>query len=429
MFGTRLDLLLLLLLLLALCEDYTVCSRKGKKVKDNNNDNDNEGGSRDTRGVFADGGRKQHPYRYVIGSPKRYEAYDYQTISAKLTETIDPACGDVSNEGANLDPDFLSLQMYRPTQTMIDYWTSIPPPLTMIDSEICEDSPKFFQRTGCSKGIALHPDSPRCHRETTKIVCDALATGDPLPMNETIQSRKTSEAMLTSSTPFILKVGGGGVVSECGGVALPCGSILTRAGCGAIKKEPELKTLRTCLSQKHNDGNKGLDESSECVKGMQQVDTVFVLSYMYDSAVGHFLTEVLPRVIYHLDFLKHDHVKIHYGCDKKYKKFGPSLRFLEWVGFTQGKTHYLIYYLSHIFVQPFKNQMYGFFFFYLLIYIITIIIIMMMIIIIQKLCYFGSILFFNFKRKICPRGGKYIYIYIYIYLLLLSTIIHFIFII
>merc|ERR1711871_1229223 len=99
----------------------------------------------------------------------------------------------------------------------------------------------------------------------------------------------------------------------------------------------ELKTLRTCLSQKKNDGNKGLDESSECVKGMQRVDTVFVSSYMYDSAVGHFLTEVLPRVIYHLDFLKQDHVKIHYGCDKKYKKFGPSLRFLEWVGFTQEK--------------------------------------------------------------------------------------------
>ena len=324
-----------LLVACLLCKQHSARNggKRGKKNRDE--------GQADAQvvGNFPDGGRKEHPFRYVIGSRKRYESYDYESMTAKLTETIDPACGDVSNEGSNL-PDFLSLQMYRPSQDMIEYWASVPPPLTMADVEICQDSPKFFERVGCTKGVALHPDSPRCHRERTKIVCDALASGYPLPMNETVESRIISEAMLKSSTPFILTVNGGGIVSTCGGVSLPCGSILTRTGCGSIKKEPELKTLRSCFEENgggNSNANHQLEESSPCVKDLPRAQTVFVLSYMYDSAIGHFLSEVLPRVVYHLDILKQEHVKIHYGCDKKYKKFGPSLRFLEWLGLPQEK--------------------------------------------------------------------------------------------
>ena len=269
-------------------------------------------------------GHKEEPFRYAIGSPKRYEPYDYASVTSKLVESFDDTCGvftNIDDMGHNL-----TIRINRPSPDLQDYWTSIPPPLTMIDRDICLESPQFFDRTGCSKGVALHPDSPRCHREKTKEVCDALSQENPLPLNETIASRTISDSMLISTSPFIITAKGGGIVSRCGGVSLPCGNLQTRTGCGGIRHQIELDSLKDC----HDIDSGGCND-------IPRFGKVFVLSYMYDSAIGHFLIEVLPRVVYNLDLLQQQDVHIHYGCDKKYGRFSPPLQFMTWLGFSPDK--------------------------------------------------------------------------------------------
>ena len=251
-------------------------------------------------------GHKEEPFRYAIGSNKRYEAYDYTSIDEKLTESLEKSCRE-----------HVSINISNPPMALTTFWKNVPPPMTLIDKEICLESQKFFDRKGCSKGVALHPDSPRCHREKIKESCDSLVSEFPKALDETIFSRSIGKDQILSTAPFIITAKDG-IISRCGSVALPCGVLHTQTGCGAIRDEEARVMFQDCSN----------NTMHKC-KEIPKFKKVFVLSYKYDSAIGHFLTEVLPRVIYHIDILKEEGMYIHYGCDKKYKRFSPPVQFLE----------------------------------------------------------------------------------------------------
>jgi hypothetical protein len=162
--------------------------------------------------------------------------------------------------------------------------------------------------------VALHPDSPRCHREKTKKICDDLSKENPVILNETISSRMVDQKSLMNTSPFLIKANNG-IVSRCGGVVLNCGVLQTRTGCGAIRDDDAKMIFDDCSK-----GN---------CRDLKRFKKVFVLSFKYDSAIGHFMTEILPRIVYHIDLLNDPNVYIHYGCDKKFKRFSPPMQFLE----------------------------------------------------------------------------------------------------
>ena len=141
-------------------------------------------------------------------------------------------------------------------------------------------------------------------------------------LNETVASRIIDDKSLLSTSPFIIHAKNG-VVARCGGVSLDCGVLQTKTGCGAIRDE-EAKILHKKCYQTPGSSEK----SSSCLSFPSYIK-VFIVSFKYDCAIGHFMTEVLPRIVYHIEILKDPEVYIHFGCDNKFKRFSPPMQFLE----------------------------------------------------------------------------------------------------
>ena len=271
------------------------------------------------------------PYNYAVGNSRRFENYNYRNLSEKMSESTEGMCTfrkyeeeeDVKYVDSGGGDDF-KVFMMRPSQDLIERWRAVPAPYTLVDDQLCNDAQDLFQRVGCGKGVALHPDSPRCHRDTTGIAC-ALSSGKPAVLPEAAEVRtQVTEEVLSRTSPFVIKVKNARI-SRCGGVALECGILHMRLGCGAMRDEDARDLKERCFP------SNGIAVSN-CSRNAAVHDRVFVLSYKYDSAIGHFLVEVLPRLIYFENLLKDPNVMIHYGCDKKFGKFSPPLLYLNWLG-------------------------------------------------------------------------------------------------
>ena len=148
-----------------------------------------------------------------------------------------------------------------------------------------------------------------------------ISRGLPLALADSVQARIISTSSLVLSSPYLLTIKNG-IVSSCGGVALPCGTYGTKTTCGAVRDLTASEIYDSCFGPSSGSG-------SYICPALKPVRRVFVLSYKYDSAIGHFLTEVLPRIAYHYELLQDKSIFIHYGCDKKFQNFNPPLRFLE----------------------------------------------------------------------------------------------------
>ena len=164
-----------------------------------------------------------------------------------------------------------------------------------------------------------------------------LGTGKPLVIPETLKSRK--EPDLESTSPWIATAHNA-YVARCGGVALPCGGVITRTPCGAIRDETAVELRDRCFPN-GNGAAFGLPPN-EC-SNATVVDRLFIMSYKYDNAMGHFMTEILPRVAFYYALLTDAKrpVHIHYGCDVKYGKFSPPLKYMTWLGLDQVRRYTL----------------------------------------------------------------------------------------
>ena len=238
----------------------------------------------------------------------------------------------VDTTGHEKTPE-LQVRLLPPGQRLVQRWQSIPPSQTWFDANICQHAAKYFRQRGCTRGVALHPDSPRCHREVTEKICSLgkLANGAPFVIPEANRTRLRPEPLATS--PFIVAARNA-LVAQCGAVALPCGAMMTRTACGAIRDETASVLRDRCYPRGLTPGI-----TPNCSASLPLYDRLFVLSYKYDSAMGHFMSEVLPRVAFHMALLTDTQapVHIHYGCDKKYGVFSPPLQYMQWLGLDKSR--------------------------------------------------------------------------------------------
>jgi len=278
--------------------------------------------------------RRDDPFHRPVGSKRFFTDYEYKNITMKMRETIGYECSysivgtniSINNNNPNIISLSASVELLPPTADEIKTWMMVPAPMVWFSPDICAVADKYFHQTiGCTKGVQLHPDCPRCHRERAEKICRlGQQNGGKIVIPEARHVR--ADPNLDSTTPFLIRAKNA-FITACGGVSLNCGVIQTRTGCGAVRDEAASVLHKKCIfkSQDH--------DTSEC-SAFKKYSKVFVLSYKYDSAIGHFMTEILPRLAYYYKLLtnEEDPVYIHYGCDKKFGKFSPPLKYMEWLG-------------------------------------------------------------------------------------------------
>jgi hypothetical protein len=170
--------------------------------------------------------RKREPFRYMIGDKRRYERYNYRSIEEKLNESYQSHCPNSSSEQI----DSLSWELSPPDSTLVASWLRSPPSRTLIDKDLCLGNEKYFDFVGCSKGVQLHPDAPRCHREATQRACAALVSKDsPIVLEDAAIAHSRGLAGLNSTSPFLVSAKHG-FIAACGGVALKCGVLQMQTG-------------------------------------------------------------------------------------------------------------------------------------------------------------------------------------------------------
>ena len=299
--------------------------------------------------------KERELFHYAVGSQRRFERYNFENITEKMYETTRECSFNIiedniiskslssnyNNNNNNNNNVALEVEMIPPESHHVDKWSSIHPSVTLFDNKICDQASKFFKmRNGCSRGVNLHPDCPRCHRDITEHVTCKMNQmrknedkGKPIIIPYAKEVRENPN--IASTSPFIIHAKNGAYVTKCGGVAVSCGTIQTRTQCGTVRDETSLELWNKCY--KNNNSNSS-SSNGNCNK-LKKYPKLFVLSYKYDSAIGHFMTEILPRIAYYYELLtrKDDPVYIHYGCDKKFGKFSPPLKYMEWLGIDSSK--------------------------------------------------------------------------------------------
>ena len=195
----------------------------------------------------------------------------------------------------------------------------------------------IFTNTGCQLEGYMNPSSPRCQTQYLKWACynSAQAINDTTITSFIIPESDHSNAELPPQ-PWILTARNA-FVSVCGYISSKCGLVHTTANCKAIAHElaadsfhakcPASLVTKNAFEQayaktKHN-GIPTL-KNGTCMHGapftqeFEYHDKVFVVAEVDDSYVYHLHLEIIPRLVYHLEFLQaHPEMKILIGCDTK----------------------------------------------------------------------------------------------------------------
>ncbi len=281
--------------------------------------------------------RKNEPYKYIVGDPTKYNKYNFETFNEKLEETVKGFCSndldyDIIDSYSNESVDLMlnktiTLQVIPPDRKIVSDWFQIQPAFTHITQSLCSKIDKINLKIGCSKGVPMHPDAPRCHKEKTYEYCQQFLMNtnnqfSPKQMIDILQFKQMQNYDNAKiSFPFLIHAKNA-ISTNCGGAINKCGFIQPKANCASARERFNLfnqsLAINSCIT--------GINHES-CNK-FKKVKKLFILSYKYDSAFGHFMLEVMPRIVYYINFLKDKDVHIHLGCDKKYDKFKPPKKFL-----------------------------------------------------------------------------------------------------
>jgi hypothetical protein len=145
----------------------------------------------------------------------------------------------------------------------------------------------------------LHPDHIRCDAKAGAQAC-SMGASQPALVHESYRSLHKYPFLVTAKQ---VVVGRGGMI------ALPCGTFGLFASCEAVKwgvpaSEATVSSVAAC----RNDGE-------DCP--YPKLDRVFVMTQYDDTQIGQFILEALPKLVYHLDFLRaNPDVRIHFGFSK-----------------------------------------------------------------------------------------------------------------
>jgi hypothetical protein len=269
-----------------------------------------------------------------------YQKYYYSNIKEKMKEST-----SISNCKVDYDSDLFARPI-PPSGALTKKWGKYKKELNVekriffqVTPNLCKS--KQFQKIksgkykrGCLRpeydpgsnktifvpprlSYTLHPDHSRCDNQYAVSACLA-ASKAPTPV-------RASDRYL-HNYPFIIETSNV-IVARSGYLALPCGIFGLFASCegvgwgmpSALAAAPYLESCRS------NNGS--------CP--FKHYDKVFVMTQYDDTQIGQFILEALPKLVYHLDYIRSNKdVKIHYGFSKlpELPPFVLPNLFLNWLG-------------------------------------------------------------------------------------------------
>jgi hypothetical protein len=137
--------------------------------------------------------------------------------------------------------------------------------------------------------------------------------------------------------PFAITANAGTLVSSSGHIANSCGVFGLFASCEAVRLglSPAQEVVKDVIDcQKAHAADRSLrpvKDAPTCK--YPRIDRVFVMSQFEDSLFDRFLTESLPRLVYHLDYvLSNYNVAIHFGSPENMLLSRRVLAYLSWLG-------------------------------------------------------------------------------------------------
>jgi hypothetical protein len=280
--------------------------------------------------------REDGQFQYI---PDYSENYNYVHLSDKMRESLSISrctMGGAFVDGErNADDEYdITVKIVPPPDIVQRKWSASNPAIrkkrifSQVNSHLCA-SPRYtdvvkgiYKRAkGCYKvyvydkktgrkvkrfndyGATLHPEHTRCQNDVFQSVCD------PHSLTSTGLQLVESKFRALYGFPFVVTAKNA-IVGRGGMFALPCGPFGLFSSCEAVKwgvpfAVNEVKNVSVC-------------RSNPKLCPYPVYDKVFVLTQYDDTQIGQFMQENLPKLIYHLRYLKRNKdVKIHFGFTKQ----------------------------------------------------------------------------------------------------------------
>jgi hypothetical protein len=279
--------------------------------------------------------KRDEPYSW-----RNRNQYYYRSLNTKMEEVLSSNCKVVLNtlqDSVIRLPDSsakLNVASMPVRQEIISWWQSIPKPKQMrVDPNLCAavytKKKSIFNNTGCQVPGMMHLGAPRCQNGYLKYVCDksmisiddSRRNGFVLPESDHMHSELPPQPwLLTARNSF---------VSMCGHISSECGIIHTLSNClgGRHTRDAKMFNQKCPTSLQNSSSFEYRPKNSTCFVGTpyassyENHEKVFVVAEHDDTHVYHIHLEIMPRIIYHLDFLiANPDIKILIGCDSKKKE-------------------------------------------------------------------------------------------------------------
>jgi hypothetical protein len=286
------------------------------------------------------GAEKDGPYSW-----NNRTQYYYQSLKIKMDEVLSSNCRialNIVQEGMIRLPDSnagLNVASMPVKKEIINWWKSISKPKQMrVDPNLCNSvyiaKYSIFNGTGCQLRNMMHLGAPRCQNGYLKYICDKsmIPIDEPrrngfiLPESDHKHSELPPQPwLLTARNSFITK---------CGQISSECGLIHTLSNCKGRGDTVGANRFReNCpISLQNFTSYKFRPKNGTCFgvpkkngkpnpNSYENHDAVFVVAEHDDTHVYHIHLEIMPRIVYHLDFLlANPDIKILIGCDTKKKE-------------------------------------------------------------------------------------------------------------
>jgi hypothetical protein len=267
----------------------------------------------------------------------RQQTYYYKTLEQKLSVighegcqrlySILPAVKREIFEANNSHMITVTASPVEPS--IMKFWKEIPSPKQMrVDPNLCDvvytKRKPIFNNTGCQLPHYMNAAAPRCQTDYLKWICDSSR----MPLTQTISNHfilpeaNHAHWHLLPPMPFVLSLKEV-MVSQCGQISAACGFIHTNTNCRASGFYSQAKAFaRYCPKASSIRSNYKINGNGTCQarapfqSHYHYYDRVFVVAQVDDTFVYHIHLEIIPRILYYLDWLiANPDVKILYGCD------------------------------------------------------------------------------------------------------------------
>jgi hypothetical protein len=178
------------------------------------------------------------------------------------------------------------------------------------------------------RGATLHPEHIRCQSKRSSDTC-MDASKSPLALEPDLRSFHQYPFLVTARRA---------VISRGGQLSLPCGYVGLLASCeawgwGLMNVTASIPRAAPQLCR-DSDGTDGPARENNCPFPMH--DRVFIVTSYDDTQIGQFIQEALPKLVYHLDFIRaNPDIKLHYGFSKlldQLPKFVLPHLIFQWLG-------------------------------------------------------------------------------------------------